>query len=80
MKEDSDGLVLDIKTVGELTDAQIRRIDRAMELAGEDTWYADASKRDEVLSLVRQFDSPREVPWTSRAEQMRAAQQKVGGR
>lgn len=76
LKLDGNTLILDIKPDGELTAAQVRKLDRLMSPAGEDTWFGDASKQAEVLALVGRI----ERPWTSRAEAERAAQQRIGGR
>ena len=78
LKEDdrTGSLILDIKTVDKLTGSQIRRIDKMMFAGGEDTWFGEPSQKFEVLALVRQID----MPWTSRAEEERAAQQRIGGR
>lgn len=85
-KQDADGtLILDRKLDSQLTEAQIRKIDRLMHPADEDCWFGDASKRHQVEALVRAIDSPRvardpEEPWTSRAEWKLTEQQRVGGR
>lgn len=77
LNEDRDGsLILDIKTVGKLTDAQVRKIDKLMYAAGEDTWFGKPEQKAEVLALVRQI----EYPWTSKAEEERTRQQRIGGR
>ena len=76
LKQDGDTLILDVKPEGELTAAQVRKLDKLLSPAGEDTWFGDASRRAEVLALVGRI----ERPWTSRAEAERAAQQRIGGR
>ncbi len=81
LKQDGDGtLILDVKLDGRLTTAQVREIDRVMSPAGEDTWFGEAGKRAGVKALAKKIDGPKEVPWTSRAEQSRAKQQREGGR
>ena len=76
LKEDGDTLLLDVKLEGELTPAQIRKLDRILTPADEDSWFGDTSRKHEILALVRQI----EMPFTSRAEEARARQQRVGGR
>lgn len=78
LKQDGDTLILDAKREGALTESQVSQIDRLMSRSAEDSWFGDASKQAEVLALVKQIE--RDLPWTSRAEESRAYQQRIGGR
>ena len=73
------GLILDIKSVDKLTDAQVAKIDHLMFAAGNDSWYGHEHQLPEVMALVKEIDRPKEM-WTSRAEESRARQQREGGR
>ncbi len=74
LKQDGDTLVLDARQ--ELTAAQVRKIDRLMSPADEDSWFGEASRKAEILALIRQID----MPFTIKAEEARAHQQRIGGR
>jgi hypothetical protein len=78
LKQDGDTLILDTKLGGKLTESQVSQIDDLMSPADEDSWFGEASKREEVVALVKQIE--RDLPWTSRAEESRANQQRIGGR
>lgn len=82
---DRQTLTLDTKRDGVLTDAEVRKIDRLMDSAGDGCYYAEASKRHQVEALVKAIESPRPTkdpmePWTSKTEADRARQQRMGGR
>ena len=80
LKLDRNTLILDKKLDGKLSHREIRKIDRLMSPADEDTWYAESSKREAVETLVKEIEERRAKFWTSKAEEERAAQQRVGGR
>jgi hypothetical protein len=78
LKQDSDTLILDTKLNGKLTESQVSQIDALMSPTDETSWFGEASKREKVVALVKQIE--RDLPWTSRAEESRAHQQRIGGR
>lgn len=80
LKQDGDTLILDVTLNGNLTKTQMRRLDDALSLAGEDTWFAAAERRVEVEALVREINAQRVIQWTSLIERERARQQREGGR
>ena len=80
LKQDRDYLILDRKIRGRLSRRDVARIDRLMTPAEEDTWYGEASKRQEVEALVKDIEERRAGFWTSKSEMERAHQQRIGGR
>ena len=77
LKQDSEGLTLDVKWGGRITRDQIKLIESKGMVEGEnDTWYGGNESRAEVEQIVKAIDEP----WIMREQSRQRTQEIMGGR